>query len=296
MENINETEPVKNNITQEVGGDEHIYQYIAENRPSIYILTPCYGGMCNTHYVTCLLRTKELFNKYQIPIQFLFCRNDSLVTRARNNLIAKAMNDPTATHFFFIDSDISWNENDVLKLMLANKPIIGGVYPLKRYNWNKLTVDPNNPYNSNIVQSVIDNINQSVLKNAMSNEDIVQCHLLNYNVKYLDRILSIDANLAKVKYIETGFMMIQRDVLTQMMGQNPQLKYTDDTGFLKENENRYTYALFNCGIAYNHYLSEDWFFCERWLNMGGDIFIDVTINLTHTGNVDFKGNFLSSIL
>jgi hypothetical protein len=181
MENINETEQVNNNITQKIGGDEYIYRYIAENRPSIYILTPCYGGMCNTVYVTCLLKTKELFDKYQIPIQFLFCRNDSLVTRARNNLIAKAMNDPTATHFFFIDSDISWNENDVLKLMLANKPIIGGVYPLKRYNWNKLIVDPNNPYNSNIVQSVIDNINQSVLKNVMSNEDIIQCHLLKYN-------------------------------------------------------------------------------------------------------------------
>jgi hypothetical protein len=54
-------EQVNNNLTQKIGGDEYIYRYIAENRPSIYILTPCYGGMCNTVYVTCLLKTKELF-------------------------------------------------------------------------------------------------------------------------------------------------------------------------------------------------------------------------------------------
>lgn len=298
MENINiKSTPTStieiNDINQNLTFDERIFKYIANNNPSVCILTPCYGGMCNTVYVTCLLKTKELFDKYQIPLKVIFCRNDSLITRARNNLIAKSMATPSATHFFFIDSDISWDEKDVLKLMLANKPFIGGVYPLKRYNWEKLNTDPNNP---NIVQSVIDNFNQTVLKGMLTKEDIIQSHLLNYNVNYLDKVLNIDTNLAKVKHIATGFMMLQRNVITQMMVQNPQLKYTDDTGFLEDHENEYAYALFSCGVAYDHYLSEDWVFCEQWSNMGGDIFIDVSINLTHTGNVDYKGNYLSSIL
>jgi len=300
METINEMETTNNfnqpNIIPDLTFNERILKYISDYNPSVYILTPCFGGVCNTIYTISLLKTKDLFNKYKIPLNIIFCTNDSLVTRARNNLIAKAMNDPLATHFFFIDADISWNEIDVLKLLLANKPIIGGVYPLKKYNWNNLIFDPKNPYNSNIVQSTIDNVNNSILKNSISNEEILQCHLLEYNINYLDKVLNVDTNLAKVKHIATGFMMLQRVVLSQMMEQHPQLKYTDDTGFLKEDENKYAFALFNCKVDYNHYLSEDWLFCDCWRNMGGDIYIDVSINLTHTGNVDFKGNFLLSFV
>ena len=32
-----------------------------------------------------------------------------------------------------------------------------------------------------------------------------------------------------------------------------------------------------------HYFSEDWLFCYRWTNTGGDVFIDVSINLSHSG-------------
>jgi hypothetical protein len=46
----------------------------------------------------------------------------------------------------------------------------------------------------------------------------------------------------------------------------------------------------------NHYYSEDWLFCHRWTKMGGSIYLDVTINLMHTGNVDFKGSYLSTII
>ena len=72
-------------------------------------------------------------------------------------------------------------------------------------------------------------------------------------------------------------------------------KYVDDIGFLSGEENDFAYALFECGVQDGQYLSEDWFFCDRWRNMGGDAFIDVTIKLTHTGIEDFKGSFITSI-
>jgi hypothetical protein len=67
-------------------------------------------------------------------------------------------------------------------------------------------------------------------------------------------------------------------------------------GFLKGSENDHAYALFDCGVEDNHYYSEDWLFCHRWTKMGGSIYLDVTINLMHTGNVDFKGSYLSTII
>lgn len=282
--------------TEDVPFDEKIRLYVAQNKPKLYILTPCYGSQCYVNYVTCLMNTIGLFSRYGFPLQVEFCRNDSLVSRARNNLVARAMADPETTHIFFIDSDITWNPIDIFKLILADKPLIGGVYPLKNYQWSKLVKDPQNPFNTNIVQSLLAKKKQSQLAAMVSDEDMIQNNLLSYNINYLQNYLTIDNNLAQVKHLATGFMMIQRNTLDKMMKAFPSTKYVDDVHFLKEHENQYAYALFDCGVEDGHYLSEDWLFCHRWTKMGGSIWIDVSINLTHTGIEDYKGSYIASIV
>jgi len=47
---------------------------------------------------------------------------------------------------------------------------------------------------------------------------------------------------------------------------------------------------------YDHYMSEDWMFCERWNKMGGSIFIDVSISLNHTGSETYKGCYMASLI
>ena len=125
---------------------------------------------------------------------------------------------------------------------------------------------------------------------------MIRCNLVRYNVNYKDSTLQIANNLTKVRHIATGFMMFKRDLLTTMHLAYPTTKYVDDVGFLSPTECEFTYALFDCGIDDGHYLSEDWLFCDRWNKIGGDIFIDVSIDLTHTGPEDFKGSYISSIL
>lgn len=276
--------------------DQRVRDYIQKNNPKLYILTPCYGSMCYVNYVSCLMNTLNTFRSLNIDVQVEFCKNDSLVSRARNNLIARAMFDKKMTHVLFIDSDISWEPTSILKLLVSNKHLVGGVYPLKHYNWDKLIKDPLNPYKSDIVPSWIKSKNESQLKDIIDDETIIQNKLLNYNVNYLDNYLTIDDNLAKVKHTATGFMMIQRSVLENMMKAFPSTKYVDDVHFLRDEENKYAYALFDCGVEDGHYYSEDWLFCHRWQKMGGDIFIDVSVNLNHTGVEDYKGSYIASIV
>ena len=54
--------------------------------------------------------------------------------------------------------------------------------------------------------------------------------------------------------------------------------------------------LFNTEIIDGHFLSEDWYFCNEWAKIGGSIFIDVSINLKHTGPEEYNGSFISSIV
>ena len=268
-----------------------IKEYTSKRPLKIMILTPCYGSQCYITYVTSLMNTMTLFANIGVEICAEFCRNDSLVTRARNNLIAKAMYDKSVTHMIFIDADITWNPVDILKLVLADKNIVGGVYPIKNYDWNKLT-----EHGRNVPKEWIDKKNNSQLSTSVSDQDFIQYRMMRYNLNYISNTLEVTNNLTRVRHLATGFMMIRRDTIEKMARAFPSTKYTDDVGFLHGEQNEYAYALFDCGVEDGHYCSEDWLFCSRWAKMGGETWVDVTINLNHCGIEDFKGSYLSSLI
>ena len=277
---------------------QKVNDYLSKNKTKVYILTPCYGSLCFVNYVKCIMATSEMFRTLGIGFSLEFCRNDSLVSRARNNLVAKAMSNPKMTHIMFIDNDITWDANDIIKLMISEKNLIGGVYPLKRYNWEDLLKDKKNTNEKspNMIKKWIDKKNNSQFKNSITDENIIQFNMVNYNINYLDKFLNIEKNVAKVKHLATGFMMIRRNVIEKMSKAFPSTKYVDDVHFLKPEENKYAYALFDCGVEEGHYFSEDWLFCHRWSKMGGSIWIDVTISLTHTGIEDYRGCYIASVI
>lgn len=273
--------------------EDRVREYVSKNNVKLAILTPCYGGTVFVNYMQCLIATRDLCSELGIKLKIDFCKNDSLVSRARNNLVARAMSDPDVTHIMFIDADITWAPVDVIKLLLTDKSLVGGVYPLKSYYWDKIT---KNSANENTVKNMIDRKNNSQFKDRISDQDMIQHNVLHYNINYIDKELHIEKNLAKVRHLATGFMMFKRKVIEQMSKAFPASKYTDDVGFLSGSQNDFAYALFDCGVEEGHYFSEDWLFCHRWAKMGGTIWIDVTINLMHTGIEDFKGCYIASII
>jgi hypothetical protein len=284
----NTLKEIKNNNNFE----DEIIKFVIENNPKLCILTPCYGSMCHISYTQCLIDTVEIFRKYNFKLVLQFCKNDSLVTRARNNLIAKAMNDESVTHIMFIDSDISWHPLDIMKLILYNKPLVGGIYPQKRYHWNKLY---ENNKGSNVDKWIETKNKNGFLKN-LTDSNMIQYNLLKYNLNVNSGVLHIDNNLTEIKHLATGFMLIQRHLIEKMFLKYYFTKYIDDTCFLTESENKYAYALFDCGIENTHYYSEDWLFCDRWSKMGGSIYADVTIRLVHSGIEEYNGCYLASLL
>ena len=48
--------------------------------------------------------------------------------------------------------------------------------------------------------------------------------------------------------------------------------------------------LFNCMIKNKEYLSEDYSFCQRVLDIGGEIWVNIKINLSHIGVYSFSSD------
>jgi len=261
-------------------------EYLSKNKVKLWILTPCYGGLCHVNYINKIIETKELLATLGIRVVLQFIRNESLITRGRNNLVAKAMNDQETSHILFIDSDITWEPTDILKLIINEKELSGGIYPIKKYHWDRL--------NSTNLESIIAKKNLPYNR-GLTTEQLIYHNLLHYNFNYLQNSNTIVRNCMEVYTLATGFMMIQRKCIEKMIEKYPQFKYTDDCGFLQGDENKYAYALFDCAIVNDHYFSEDWMFCHRWKEIGGKIWADVSINLWHTGQEDYCGRLISTL-
>lgn len=253
----------------------------------VFIGTPCYGGLCHINYVTRLLGTQQLLAQLGVRCTVEFMKNESLITRARNNMTAKFMHNPDTTHLLFIDSDITWHPMDVVKLLAAEKDVVGGIYPKKRYCWERMTSENIKDFKSR----------KNLFYNKdKSEEDLIRENLVNYNLNYDRTCMKIENNLLEIYTLATGFMMITRDCIAKMMKAYPEKKYIDDVGYLNGSENDFAYALFDCEIVDTHYFSEDWLFCHKWRLIGGKIYVDVTIELMHTGSEDYKGRLLSSLV
>ena len=103
----------------------------------LHIATPMYGGNCKGVYVDGLMAlTFELARKgYQVSFSKIY--NESLITRARNNLVYE-FEKSGADALLFIDADEGFNHMDVIKMIESGKDVIGAIYPMKNINWENV--------------------------------------------------------------------------------------------------------------------------------------------------------------
>ena len=100
-------------------------------------------------------------------------------------------------------------------------------------------------------------------------------------------------DFVRVHHTGTGFLMIRRSALVKMCAAYPELRYKParyEADLLKEGP--YNFALFDCMIEPESglYLSEDYAFCRRWRDLGGEVWLDIKSKLTHYGANAFKGD------
>jgi hypothetical protein len=245
-----------------------------------FIATPCYGGQLNEPYFRSVIKMMTFFNGHQIPLAFGTIANESLVTRARNVLVAYFLASDY-THLMFIDADIEFQTEDILKLYAHKKDVVVGAYPKKGVAWDKIR------------SNLIDPANKD---KQLSDRDMASFgsdYAINF--KFVDKetkTIGVENGLIKLHDAGTGFMMISREAILKMIKAYPELKYNNDVNINNADLKDHFYALFDTMIdpVDRRYLSEDYTFCRRWQEIGGDVWLDPSISLNHYGHFCFQGN------
>ena len=205
---------------------------------------PMYGGQCTAEFADGMSRLQSSLDMSDVPYRVLQHSNDSLVTRARNCLVARFMRDPALKSFntfMFIDADIVFEPEHVMNLWNLNVEVATACYPLKQ-----------------------DDAGTVAWKNGK-----------RVAMDKLDGPTQVDL-------AGTGFLMIKRSAFEKLQNAHPETRHMQDN--VGEVYALFDLAVSDEPEWQDRiYLSEDYLFCKRWRAIGGEIILDPSIKLGHVG-------------
>ena len=237
-------------------------------QPHIFIATPCFGGMVGQRYLVSTFALLQLGVDMGFKVTLDLLGYESLITRGRNTLVSRFLDTPTATHLLFIDADIGFNAEQVVRMLRFDEDVVAGMYPLKLLDWS------------------------SGLNRAVSGESLETAPLRYVGAPCEGEEAASQEGFVTATYAGTGFMLIKRQVFLRMMEAYPQLRYSAAHNAAVPNQSPNQYALFDCMIEPESgvYLSEDYTFCQRWRALGGQVWLDTRSSLIHVGSHEFIGD------
>ena len=232
----------------------------------LVIGTPMYGGMCTSEYTDSLLKLSESCNKSGVKLTTIFLGNESLFQRGRTTIAHHFMNLPDATHLLFIDADIKFRVEDIVRMIKADKELIIGPVALKGYNWEEIRAA------------------------ALAGEEDIGRTGGVFNINLLPDIKMEDENEPfEIEHGGNAFMMIRRDCLEALEPHTP--IYTNGGRSLPDGVEIKDYFRVEINKDTNHLLSEDYFFCHSYRQVGGKVWCAPWVETGHFGSHLFNGKY-----
>ena len=245
----------------------------------IFLATPVHSE-CSIHYTQSLLLFQQKCILNNIMVSFSLMKS-SLVTQGRNLCVSGMFDEPDKSYDYllFIDSDIEFTFELIMKMVAADKDVIAYPYPLKHIDWDKL--------------------DRNRIRKNIEDPELYSKYGYTWPIKLDDRNnITIENGIAEVSHAPTGCMLIKRQVFEKMMKELPHLKISQPTivnGKMVDRE--YYYNFFDCyhEPSTKKYYGEDFGFCKRWTEIGGKCHILVDEYITHVGEYRYEGRIMDDL-
>ena len=224
---------------------------------SIMVATPAYNGQVHAVYTNCLLKLFAACIQRGIGFSFAHTTSQSLIPMARNEL-ADYFLQSDCSHLLFIDGDMGFDADQVLRMLEADVEVIGAICPQKKVNWRA------------IKQAVLDNPSIDVTHLAQLGATYKTFQPLNGEPIYLDAPL-------EVEHIGTGIMFIKRSAFEGVQAHVP----------LVDGKHQYFEAKVHDD---GRLLSEDLHFCTVFRQAGGAVHAAPWLEVSQLGTHEHTGS------
>ncbi|HUR89168.1 MAG TPA: hypothetical protein VMZ74_08780 [Ramlibacter sp.] len=247
---------------------------------SILIGTPCYGGVVHANYLKSMLALVPALAARGISCELKTLSQESLISRARNTIAAQFLGGDY-THLLFIDADIGFAPDVVMRLLDSRKPLACAAYPLKGYDWEKLFAARETATNAVMLKRAAMRFATNVHDEDWPDDG---------------KPATVVNGFIRVSKAATGMMLIERSVFDRLREKFPELRYRNDIqGYRNDHTQGNFWDFFDTLVhpQSRRYMSEDYTFCHRWVTgCGGEVWLDVQSTLSHAGQVAYEASFM----
>ncbi|MCB1865526.1 MAG: hypothetical protein KDG50_08840 [Chromatiales bacterium] len=208
---------------------------------NVMIGTPAYGGMVHMNFTQTLLG----YQRAGIAFSLVSIGNESLITRARNTLLALFHARPEFTHLLFLDADVELPATGLVKLLEHDRDVIGAPVALKGRDANGARI-----FN---------------VGRAVGEDGVLSLHERIGTAALMLSRRAVDALITDAK--------------------NDGRVYSPPDSQRGEGGPTVHYDVFQVGVVDGDYLSEDFWVCRTLRRLGFDIHVDAEIVTQHFGTV-----------
>jgi hypothetical protein len=247
----------------------------------LFLGVPMYGGQCAGLFTKSVADLTAMCTNHGVELRSYFLFNESLITRARNYIVDEFMRS-NCTHLMFIDSDIGFDPRDVLAMLAlqgddTEYDVLAGPYPKKCISWEKIKL---------AVDKGMADEDPNALERYVG--DFV------FNPKSGSGSIRVDQPV-EVSEVGTGFMMTRRSAFEKFQEAYPQYSYKPDHVRTEHFDGtREIMQFFQAEIdpKSKRYLSEDYWFCQKLIEIEGKIWYCPWMKLQHVGSYIFGGSLI----
>ena len=244
---------------------------------SVFVATPVHSEV-SIHYTQALLEFQKKCVEKKIAVNFELVKS-SLVTQGRNICVSNFLSQPKFTHLLFIDSDIYFHSDSIVKMLEKDKDIISIPYPLKTIRWDK----------------VFDKIK----KGEITNENEIYKWTNTYPMKMKEKNFDVKRGVLEVHSSPTGCMLIKREVFDKLIKAYPDKNIVQKTiinGEYVTKPNMWNFFDTLHDPVEKTYLGEDFSFCKLWTDIGGKCHAYISDEISHIGEHAYTGRFADELI
>jgi hypothetical protein len=256
---------------------------MAADKTQIVVAIPAYDRKVYTDCASSLIALDRVLRQAKVEARFLFLPGDPVVQRVRSLAVADFLGDREATHLLFVDADIRFQPQTILRLVKFGEPVVGAAYPKKTYP---------NERTQRFAPRDLDDFHRSVMDFSVIFED--------------DKVMSGEAppqgmrgDFAPVQALGAGLLLIRRDAIQKLVAALPDLKFRPDiVHYATPQTAGHFHGLFDPFVdpVTRAFVAEDHAFFRRWRETcGGTVWCDLAANLDHVGNHSFSGSLAATL-
>lgn len=221
----------------------------------VFIATPAYEGKTHVEFVNSLVPSVVLLRRLGCEVAFGIYANSGSIPRVRNQAVAAFLSGGYSD-LVFIDSDMGWEPNDLVRLLSFDVDVVGAAYPARsdeRARWIVVWGD-------------------EIKRNGLG-------------------LLSAKRVGTGFVRIRRNVLLKLVELHPELKYSAPYASSVDDEWLFA----LFDYALKRGVNGVQGHLSEDYHFCDLVRDAGFDIWVDPNCKMRHVGLKTWSGTFSEAV-